>query len=189
MHSPTFTSLLALAAFTLAAPAPLDLEKRQTPQQGAYILVASRPGHPIDGLKIQASGQRFFLGLPGPSAYCPVQVGSSCPISTDTVMINGAMYVMVPGGQSIYIQRSGAMAYTQAHSSFKQDFFSSQLGAYTDGSYKGPDGVSFAACPVQGQTGQWQVYSEVPGFTQQGCFCFGISWRKWEGRTGAWQYT
>ncbi|PNS16333.1 hypothetical protein CAC42_6440 [Sphaceloma murrayae] len=190
MHLTSISSFfLTLFISALAAPMSSELDKRQIPVQGAYTLVANRPNHPINMLKIQASGQRFYLGLPGPSSYCPVQVGSSCPNTTDTVIVNGAMYVMVPGGQSLYVQRSGALAYTQAHSSFRPDYLSSELGAFTDGSYRGPGGASFAACPVQGKEGQWQVFSEVPGFVGRDCVCFAVGWKKWEGRVGAWQYT
>ncbi|KAF4552864.1 Hypothetical protein D9617_8g048760 [Elsinoe fawcettii] len=187
MYLSSVARILALSA--LGTAAPLEHEKRQGPVQGAYTLVASRPNSPIDNLKIQASGQRFFLGLSGPSAYCPSQVGNSCPKVTDTVLINGAMYAMVPGGQSVFVQKSGAIAYTQAHSAFKPDYFSQELAAFSDGSYRGPGGAGFAACPVQGQAGQWQVYAESRGFTGQNCLCFQVKWQKWTGGVGAWQYT
>ncbi|KAG8631806.1 hypothetical protein KVT40_000946 [Elsinoe batatas] len=186
MHLSTITSILTLAA--LGTAVPLDMEKRQN-QQPPFTLIASRPNSPIDSLKIQAAGQRFFLGIQSPSSYCPVQVGSSCPKTTDTVLLNGAMYAMVPGGQATFVQKSGALAYTQAHSSFRPDYFSSDLAAYSDGSYRGPSGANFAACPVQGQPGQWQVFAETPGFTGQNCLCFQAKWQKWTGGIGAWQYT
>lgn len=46
---------------------------------------ASLPGSPLDGQVINAANEAFYLGLSGPSTYCPSVVGVTCPPVTGTV--------------------------------------------------------------------------------------------------------
>lgn len=50
-----------------------------------FTLTTHLLGSPLDGQVINAAGSAFYLGLPGPSAYCPESVDPNCPNATATV--------------------------------------------------------------------------------------------------------
>ncbi|GAM88242.1 hypothetical protein ANO11243_062750 [Dothideomycetidae sp. 11243] len=180
------TSLLtsaALAGLSIAAPA----QKRDF--SGPYTVIAHKPGFPFDGLEVQAAGEHFFLSPGGaPAYYCPTEVGSACPNTTDTVMVGSSMDTEVPGGQQMYTQIGGAIAFTQAHSASEYNYLEPGPSPNSNGHWLGFSGEGMTACPVASQPGTWQVYAEVAGFNQTGCACFKGKAKHWTGGVGAWQY-
>jgi hypothetical protein len=66
-------SLLGLLAFAATSAAQF------------ITIAASLPGSPLDGQVINAEAEAFYLGLSGPSTYCPSTVVPSCPPVTGTV--------------------------------------------------------------------------------------------------------
>ncbi|KAI1840347.1 hypothetical protein JX265_000735 [Neoarthrinium moseri] len=84
-----------------------------------YRLTVFAPGTVIDGADVEAATNGFYLGLLEPSTYCPSKVGT-CPPVQGTLVYEGmsGMAVEVPGGQQIYVDSSGMVKYTQAHSSY-----------------------------------------------------------------------
>jgi hypothetical protein len=54
-----------------------------------FMLTAFLPGNAINGQVINAADEALFLGLPGPSSYCPVppETLSQCPAGTMTLFI------------------------------------------------------------------------------------------------------
>ena len=58
-----------------------------------FTLKTFNPGAPLNGQKIHASGQAFYLGLDGPTTYCPPNVDPNCPYPTDTI-VAGALSAM-----------------------------------------------------------------------------------------------
>jgi len=95
---------------------------------------------------------------------------------------------MVPGGQHVYIQRSGALTFTVPHSGALIDLYSTSVAAATDGIYRGPWGVYWSACPVVNTTNVWQVFARIPPFSQQNCLPFEARAQNWTGGIGAWEY-
>lgn len=59
-----------------------------------FTLTAFLPGNAIDGQIVNAAAEALFLGLSGPSSYCPVPplTLSECPAGTKTIF-NGALYM------------------------------------------------------------------------------------------------
>ena len=75
-----------------------------------FTLKAYLPGHPINGQVVNADGQSLYLGLPGPSSYCPTDVvpANQCPTGKKTVFI-GALsmwYVILATFFRRYTSRS-----------------------------------------------------------------------------------
>jgi hypothetical protein len=57
-----------------------------------FTLTAFLPGNAINGQVVNAADEALFLGLPGPSSYCPVppETPSECPPGTMT-LFNGEL--------------------------------------------------------------------------------------------------
>lgn len=61
---------------------------------GVYELRIFAPDIPdLHNQKVHASNSNFFIGLPGPSTYCPRMMESSCPDNPDT-LVYGQMRAM-----------------------------------------------------------------------------------------------
>lgn len=58
-----------------------------------YRLTVFAPGTIIDGADIDASANGFYLGLSGPSTYCPI--GKGCPAVRGTMVYEGMMAMAV----------------------------------------------------------------------------------------------
>ncbi|KAH7410561.1 hypothetical protein BKA64DRAFT_357478 [Cadophora sp. MPI-SDFR-AT-0126] len=167
--------ILAVSLFTLAAAQ-------------VFTLTTFNPNGPLNGQKIQASGQAFYLGLDRPTTYCPEINGLVCPNATETVLAGAlsAMYVNVPGGQQTYVRSAGSLGYTQAHSA------SVPAGAYRGGfvnvtistdceadvnvfTWKDPDELTegVLACPdvpsYMENIATYQIFARTPGFNLTDC--------------------
>ena len=87
-----------------------------------YTLSVIQAGIPdLDGLAISACGREFYL-RGNSCTYCPSSVASTgqCAVTTNTTVFNPgstSLSTIVPGGQFIYIDPTGAMGFSQAHSS------------------------------------------------------------------------
>jgi hypothetical protein len=108
---------------------------------------------------------------------------------------------MVPGGQQMYVEPSGAVGFTQAHSasippgSFIGGFTYRRIsGAAFDGIYgfAGWGETGFMACPTPGGHDH-QVFANignatVPTGNVRDCIGFSALGLVYEGPIGAWQY-
>ncbi|KAF2859588.1 carbohydrate-binding module family 52 protein [Piedraia hortae CBS 480.64] len=162
------------------------------PLNDAFTLVAHHPINSpsnLDGKTIEASGQHFYINRPA-GVYCPSVAGGICAASSNrTILFPGALDVVVPGGQEIYVQKNGALAFTQAHSASTTDLAVLGLGGpvYKGGAALGPNGVAWKACPVDG--GAWQVFVPLPGVSfSAGCVDFYAHAATADGLGVAWQY-
>ncbi len=74
----------------LSAPAPKP-----------FVVLASHSGSPIHLGKIEASGQKFWIGK-GPSTYCPSPPVTNCPPGTDTAFFvnSGQATLVIPPSPS-----------------------------------------------------------------------------------------
>ncbi|KAF2812171.1 uncharacterized protein BDZ99DRAFT_412734, partial [Mytilinidion resinicola] len=84
-------------------------------------LTISNPTIPeLNGYPVRACSQKFNTGYYGQTCtYCPKDVVPKCPNSTTTVVYpEGGLDVVVPGGQRWYVDPSGALGFTQAHSAY-----------------------------------------------------------------------
>ncbi|EAW08518.1 putative IgE binding protein [Aspergillus clavatus NRRL 1] len=123
-----------------------------------FEVIANAPGTPVDRLRLAASNLSFSLGGQT-TTFCPLQDG--CPPGNHTVIdaSGGALDVIVPGGQRIFINPAGAVSFTQAHSTFIPPgstlgpFFQSQ-GVWH---FRGPGAFDFMACPTPSRI--WQVFA------------------------------
>lgn len=101
---------------------------------------------------------------------------------------------MVPGGQNLYWQQDGALAFTQAHSAsqYNLSYYGGGV-AYQDGGYFGPNGEDLITCPVY-DTGSdspaWKLFARLAGieFSSE-CRGLYVSVHDSNYTAGAWQYT
>ncbi|KAF3084577.1 hypothetical protein TWF569_006362 [Orbilia oligospora] len=193
-----FTLATLLATAVAAAPAPSNL---------SFTMMSLRSASPVHFGSVNASGQKFYIGLEKPSSYCPTPPvpASSCPSGKYTSVTFGSGYsslnVAVPGGQRIYIAPDGSLSYTQAHSAYIPP------GSTQDGFILGPKNKDnglrpithkkggFVACPTKKNVGPWKVYVGQPASKDvpSGCAtdCLGFSNQAVEFTSeqfGAWQY-
>ncbi|KAF7117644.1 hypothetical protein CNMCM5793_006767 [Aspergillus hiratsukae] len=173
---------------------------------GPFQVMALRSASPIHFLGMTASSQSFWLG--GKTAtYCPdvVKEQGTCPPGTETVLYTNAMDVMVPGGQQIYVDPSGAVKFTIAHSANIPAGSATEGFTYTPGqpfgnwNFKGLGANGFMACPTTGDApAPYQVFAamsnaKVPTGNVADCLGFNaaaIAWTPPAGQTAAaWQYT
>lgn len=194
-------SVTALVATALAAscPAPSAAPAPEPEPSGPsyFGVISARSASPIHLLPLTARGQKFYLGGPGPSSYCPVaQVGDACPPGNTTVLAGGdktlSLGVIVPGGQQVYVAPDGALSYTQAHSAYiptgsVQDQFSRDApAAGAQFGYLNFE-TGFVACPA-GEGEGYQVFGQVEGGSF-GADCLGFSaLTVATDEAGAWQY-
>jgi len=179
---------------------------------GQFTLTVYQPGSPLDGQVVNAAAEALYLGLKGPSSYCPVTDVSLCPAGNQTIFAGmSAMFVEVPGGQEIYTTVEGVIGYTVAHSAsiptgaYIGDFTNITLKSDCSSpvtliNWQSPEtnGVvtkGILACPnvpyYENGTATYQIYANTPAFNQTGCI-------KVEGLLphytpagvfGAWEYT
>jgi hypothetical protein len=107
----------------------------------------------------------------------------------------------VPGGQQVYVDRSGALRFTSPHSAYMPPGSSTGPFTYTPGNpighyvYTGQGASGFMACPKQvGDGKQWQVFAALKNATVPGgrvADCLGFdAMAVQSGRNGsaAWEY-
>ncbi|KAJ5595412.1 uncharacterized protein N7459_001620 [Penicillium hispanicum] len=143
------SALLSLAPLAAALPGA-----RSKDSNTAFSVTAARSGSPIHFLPLTASGGHFYLG--GKSqTYCPSNIPGCAQRTNDTVIQGShSLDVVVPGSQAIYIDPSGALAFTVPHSGYEPAGSSAGPFIYTPGnllgswSYTGQGASGFMACPV-----------------------------------------
>ncbi|KAH7115169.1 hypothetical protein B0J11DRAFT_553446 [Dendryphion nanum] len=174
-------AISAIVATTLAQAPPY------------FGVMSARSASPIHLLPLTARGGKFFLGGPGPSAYCPPQVGDACPPGNSTVLAGGygglSLGVIVPGGQQVYVAPDGTLGYTIAHSAYKP------TGSVVDG-WSRTEGDNFGnlaftgglyACPASEGNG-YQVFGGIGGVVFDPA-CLGFNALTYNTtQAGAWQY-
>jgi len=171
-----------------------DMLQQLPVYNGPVSLTAVRPGAPFNNAYIQAGGLHFYLNAE-PSTYCPSSVPQEACATTDaTIFAGSSLAVIVPGGQALYIQNDGALAFTQAHSAamYNVSYYGGGV-AYSDAGYFGPSGASWVACPTSDNVdgkGRWQVFAALPDlFFIQTCLGFyAVVENQPQGTYGAWQY-
>ncbi|OKL63210.1 hypothetical protein UA08_01319 [Talaromyces atroroseus] len=166
---------------------------------GPFTAIALRSASPIHQLSITAAGESFWLGG-NTASYCPTNV-DPCPPGNVTVFGNAySLDVEVPGGQVIYVNPSGALAFTMAHSIYipsgsQQGPFSydsgSPFGSYSTSSF---GATGFMACPDDAMSPtSWQVFAAiqnatVPTGNVADCLGFDAATVDYDGDIPAWQY-
>ena len=177
----------------------------QLPQQDIsipYTLTAQNPSVPaIHGKPVTGCGRKWSVGG-STCAYCPVEVvGNACPKGDYTSMSgNGAMNVMVPGGQAFYLDPYWNVEYTQAHSAYVPPGSTrTGLMAYQGGGLVNINEGSFGwvACPPRASGGGgpgWVIGARNSTTYNQERYkdCTPINLKinsLPSGTYGAWQYT
>lgn len=185
----------SMASLALAYPPSAPT----TGTAGQFTMIAIHSGDIDVHLRpITASGGELWLGK-DTASYCPSGVvdcdaypGTQTVVGADSTGGSASMVVGVPGGQQLYVTRSGGLAYTQAHSAnIPEDAIRTPF-TYTApaqpgsvGSLEGPGG--FYACPT-GDAGVYQIKADVdPALTF--FECTGIAIGASPAQTNAWQYT
>ncbi|KAJ5290683.1 uncharacterized protein N7443_010936 [Penicillium atrosanguineum] len=189
----TFIASLALPLLAAAAPA-MQTREANPP----FSVMAIRSASPIHYSQMNAAGQKFYLGGKT-SSYCPDLEGITCPAGNQTVIAGGgsALDGEVPGGQQIYVDPTGALSFTQAHSAFIPA--GSAIGGlkYEAGkpwshyTFNGWGASGFMACPTDDN--RWQVYAAmqnatVPSGNVDDCLGFSAMALPYKGPVPAWQY-
>lgn len=146
---------LAFAAAAAALPAPQQGAEDNRPFSGVVI----HSGSPIHYASIHANDEQFWL-FKETKTYCPPSAGAACPggrtpltafskaAGTSTLSLD----VKVPGGQQCYVDNTGALKFTIAHSANTGE------GSLTEGFSISDNHVRFEnqdwwACPTDGPNG------------------------------------
>ncbi len=162
---------------------------------------------------IDASNRHFFIGnssatyCPLPATECPTLPATGCEITCyDPYCF---LNVEVPGGQQMYVEETGALGFTQAHSAAIPE--GAVLGGFTTRGYFGFTGLetvpnsntagsTLLACPVVANgTGPGLVYqvfanisglsdADVPDGNVADCQGFVADILSTEQTPGAWEY-
>ncbi|GAM39923.1 IgE-binding protein [Talaromyces pinophilus] len=193
-----FTSVITPAVLAACAMA-LPTSQKRDDSAGPFGVLALRSGSPIHLQSVNAAGQRFWIGVPT-ATYCPSEV-DPCPPGTETVWANpNGLDVEVPGGQQVYVDPSGALAFTQAHSAnipagaaLGPFTFTpgTQFGAYSTSAF---GATGFMACPDDAANpSKWQVFAAFPTATVPtgnvgDCLGFDAAAPAFTGDIPAWQY-
>jgi hypothetical protein len=157
-----------------------------------FGVIVARSASPIHLQELNATGNAFYVGKPT-TTYCPEGVsGLKCPVGKGETLFAGGhetlgLSVVVPGGQQVYVQKNGAVGYTQAHSA------SAPAGSTFDGWSKS-EGASFGSlshkhgvlfCP---EGDAYKLFVQVPGVSFAAT-CLGANLLTVNGTApGAWQY-
>ncbi|PKY04708.1 hypothetical protein P168DRAFT_137771 [Aspergillus campestris IBT 28561] len=159
----------------LASAAPTAESAKDAAPEPAFGVMAVRSASPIHFLPMTAASQKFWLGGET-SSYCPTPPvpKEDCPPGTDTVFSPGgyALNVMVPGGQRIYVDPTGALRFTQAHSGAIPPGSAIGPFEYTPGdsygrfTFTGFGADGFMACPAEDD--RWQVFAAIQNATVPG---------------------
>lgn len=198
------TKLLAITS--ILAPLALAVPSEGTPRQAIPIvtltLIAAHSTSPIHHQAIAASNETFYIGKETTS-YCPQEEVGACPVGNVTSVVVGgregaSMNVEVPGGQTVYVLPTGALAFTPAHGEGEVSVNNGTTNgfSYTSGVNGHPgqfrfQGWSWFACPVMGATmnaGPWQVFADVPGSDVRGCIGFNALGTPYTKGAAAWEY-
>lgn len=171
-----FSLLLPSLLPLLASANPLPLESRQSTLQ-PFSLIAARSGSPIHLSSINANGESFWIGK-NTASYCPSAQVPDCPAGIYTELLAGdggaSMYTEVPGGQTVYVLPTGALAFTLAHAGGQVSTNNGTATGFTltpgaDGAlgafgFGGLGSTGFLACPAKNATAPpWQVFADVEG--------------------------
>lgn len=187
-------AVLTLASAAIASP----IAARDTTDQPFGLLSIHSGDENVHLRPINAASHAFYIGK-ATSTFCPSTI-PNCPAGnlTQIEVSTGSVFMdaEVAGGQQAYIAPDGALAYTIAHSSLIPE--GSTTGPFTAtaatpngtvGTFKGPSGATFAACPCPGEAGVYQIYdSSAAGFTQEGCTGIAIASTPPAEGPVAWQY-
>lgn len=116
---------------------------------GPVVLQAYNTEAPWHLQYIQAAGRAFHMGGSN-AAYCPSNVpGTLC--TNQTVLYGSGLAVYIPGGQQMYIDKSGALRFTGAHSMAKPDLLYDFGGVVlSNGAYLGMNSSGWLACSHAG---------------------------------------
>jgi len=147
-----------------------------------FLGAAIRAGSEIDSKSINAAATRFWIGKDSLD-YCPPRIDTACHAGTPTIFIGGAntlaLDVMVPWGQQIFVDNTGALRFTVAHASpIMPDprFLTTGFGVIDKGFHLQFEGADFLACPAHGA---YQIYAaaRAGGNSSMSClpFAFRIS--------------
>ncbi|KAJ5698948.1 hypothetical protein N7462_000953 [Penicillium macrosclerotiorum] len=148
------SALLSLVPLASALP---GRRAAATPDTNApFSVIAAHSGSPIHLTPLSASGSHFYLGSSQSQTYCPSEVVSGCSKRTNETILIGTNFldVVVPGGQSIYVDPSGALSFTSPHSGYippgsSQGPFQVKPGQnFGSWTYSGEGASGFMACPV-----------------------------------------
>ncbi|OKO98732.1 hypothetical protein PENSUB_8983 [Penicillium subrubescens] len=189
----TFIASLALPLLAVAAPTPQATTDANPP----FGVMAVRSASPIHYAQLNAAGQKFWLGGQT-SSYCPEQV-QNCPPGNQTILAPGgnSLDVEVPGGQQVYVDPTGALSFTQAHSASIPAGSSVGNLAYQPGTpwnhytFNGWGATGLMACPTADN--RWQVFAAlsnatVPSGNVADCLGFSAIALPYKGDVPAWQY-
>ncbi|KAJ5248822.1 hypothetical protein N7468_000273 [Penicillium chermesinum] len=213
---------MKFSALLAAAPLAAATAHAGRDQPAPFSVTALRSGSPIHFAPLNAAGDRFYLG--GKTVtFCPDDVGVPCDkMSKDTIFSSastlspanatGLQDVSVPGGQSLYVDKFGAVGFTTAHSVFvppgsELGPFSYKPNAFGNGNSEWTFGDGFMACPVpsnatasastrrirRGAAPVYQVFAArddafVPTGNVSDCLGFDALAVPANGTQGAWQY-
>lgn len=125
---------------------------------------------------------------------------------TSLTSLHGIQDATVPGGQTIYVAKDGALSYTPAHEANVVSLAYPSGFAYSTGSSEtgngngGPDYFTFSGTPSKGwlacpstakakakKGGPWQVYAYIREAVNQGCVEFEATGEPYVGGA-VWQY-
>ncbi|KAJ9625807.1 hypothetical protein H2203_004570 [Taxawa tesnikishii (nom. ined.)] len=189
--TPTSSSASATSSAATSATAS------STSTPGAFGGVAIRSGSAIQYSSVNANGTYFWLNR-GTASYCPSTV-PDCVTVNQTSFVGGNdtlfLDVSVPGGQQVYVDSKGRLAFTVPHSG-NTGVGSSVTGfsIVDDGLHLRFNGNDFYACPLGEAYGNaYQVYAAGSNATSNfGDACEGFEFRIAEAGPGyqnAYQYS
>jgi len=184
MYTTTILATLFAALPALGAPTA-----RSAPS--VFSGLSLRSGSDIQYATIDANGTYFKLSS-GSSTYCPPGVSSidcSAYASDVTRFVGGnntlSLDTTVPGGQQVYVDRDGALRFTQPHSVAMNGGSAEGFSFTAHGSELLFDGAGFAACSF-GTDDAKHVYSTKSGVSED---CEGFNFFVVANRgASAWEY-
>ncbi|KAI1812423.1 hypothetical protein GGS20DRAFT_24563 [Poronia punctata] len=209
MYSPSLLATLFLTAITTstAAAAPTDNDFP------SYSISVFAPGTTVHGAQLNAGDAGFYTGLTGPMTSCPMEPEECPPVEGTLVSpLMGGMKVVVPGGQSIFVQVDGQVKYSIPHSAYippgalvgrfytkKVQYQSSKCKApresdvldFSDGAGHG----GLTLCPdipdeMAGTGASFVLYAKTAGFNLTDCSDIkGLTMTKSDANFGCFQYS
>lgn len=153
----------------------LTLSEPQKSTSPLYLQVFAL-GKEYDIEFVQASNHHFWVGG-GPKTYCPDEdeARTECGSDTNTVFYSNSLSVSTPGGQRIFIQEEGTLAFTVAHSALEPDMaHDGENVAYSFSGYFGPDGSHWDACRPRGSYDRRRTFADLAGVDLTTEDCEGI---------------
>ena len=95
----------------------------------------------------------------------------------------------------VYVETSGALGFTQAHSAFippgavTGPFITTPGVAFGTLSFTGLGATGFVACPSANGGAPWQIFADVMGGNFTNCLGFDALLSPFTGGAAAWEYT